>query len=307
MQAATYTRGLWYGVAAYTIWGLSPLYWKALNDVDSLQVLANRVVWAVPVLAAVIVLRGRTSVMRRTMRDPRTMVVALLAAVFLAVNWGIFIWGVATDHVVEISLGYFINPLISVALGVIVLRERLRRGQILAVSFAAAGVLYMTISVGSVPWISLVLAFSFAFYGLLKKRAEAAPALEGLTAEVSIVAVPALAWMVVQALTGDSALGEEVAGTALLIGAGAFTAIPLLLFGASAQRIPLSVVGLLQYIAPTLQFLLGVLAFGEAVSADELVGFALVWCGLAVFTADNVRNARLGRIGVEVVPSEATG
>ena len=211
MQAATYTRGLWYGVAAYTIWGLSPLYWKALGDVDSLQVLANRVVWAAPVLALVIVLRRRTAQMRDALRDPRTVMVAVLAAVFLALNWGVFIWGVAAGHVVEISLGYFINPLISVALGVVVLGERLRGGQMLAVAFAAAGVLYMTISVGSVPWISLVLAFSFGLYGLLKKRAEAAPALEGLTAEVSIVAVPAFVWIVLQALTGDSALGEEAA------------------------------------------------------------------------------------------------
>jgi chloramphenicol-sensitive protein RarD len=305
MQAASYTRGLWYGVAAYTIWGLSPLYWKALDDVDSLQVLANRVVWAVPVLALVIVLRHRSAVMRRVVSDPRTVVVAVLAAVFLAVNWGIFIWGVATDHVVEISLGYFINPLISVALGVVVLRERLRPGQMLAVALAAAGVLYMTIRVGSVPWISLVLAFSFAMYGLLKKRPEAAPALEGLTAEVAVVAVPATVWIVAQAATGDSALGEGAITTSLLIGAGAFTAFPLLLFGASAQRIPLSLVGLLQYITPTLQFLLGVLAFGEAVGGDELVGFALVWCGLGVFTVDNVRNARTKPVAVDALAAEA--
>jgi chloramphenicol-sensitive protein RarD len=307
MQAATYARGLWYGVAAYAIWGLSPLYWKALDDVDSLQVLAHRVFWAVPVLAAVVVARRRSAELTAAVRTPRTMIVAVLAAVFLAANWGIFIWGVATDHVVEISLGYFINPLLSVALGVVLLRERLRPGQMAAVAFAAAGVIYMTARLGSVPWVSLVLAFSFAMYGLLKKRPEAAPALEGLLAEVSMVAVPAAVWIALRTAAGDGALGNDGPTTALLMGAGAFTAFPLLLFGASAQRIPLSVVGLLQYIAPTLQFLLGVLAFGEAVSGDQLAGFALVWCGLAVFTFDNVRTARSGAVAVEAVPSEASG
>ena len=305
MHSADYRRGLWYGIAAYGIWGLSPLYWKALDDVDSLQVLANRVVWAFPVLLLVVALRRRGRLMRAIATDRRTIIIACFAAAFLAVNWGIFIWGVANDHVVEISLGYFINPLISVALGVLVLRERLRRAQMVAVASAAAGVLYLTISVGTAPWISLGLAFSFGLYGLLKKRPEAAPALEGLTAEVAMVAVPAAAWLAIQASTGDSAIGDGALTTTLLLGAGVFTAVPLLFFGGAAQRIPLSIVGMLQYIAPTLQFLLGVFAFGEAVTSPDLVGFALVWCGLAVFTLDNVRVARHRGLTLEPRPSEA--
>jgi chloramphenicol-sensitive protein RarD len=282
------TQGLWLGVVAYLLWGLSPLYWDLLDHVAVLEVLANRVVWSVPLLAVVVALRGRVPQLRAAAANRSTVTIAVVAATMLSINWGIFIWGVTTDHVVEVSLGYFINPLLSVALGVAVLRERLSRAQGTAVALAAIGVAYMTVRMGEAPWISLILAASFALYGLLKKNPRAAPALEGLLLETTVLLVPAFLWIGIGIGVGGGEFGSGVATTLLLIGAGAVTVMPLLAFGASAKRIPLSVLGLLQYLAPTLQFLLGVLVYGETVGTDQLIGFALVWMGLIVLSVEGV-------------------
>ncbi|MDJ0961219.1 MAG: EamA family transporter RarD [Acidimicrobiia bacterium] len=285
-------RGFWLGVAAYGLWGLSPIYWNLLDHVPVMEVLANRVTWSVPLLAVVVLARNRWPLLVAQITSPATVVIAIGAAVVLALNWGIFIWGVSTGHVVEASLGYFINPLLSVALGVVVLRERLSRGQTIAVGLAAIGVLYMTVRMGTAPWISLVLATSFAIYGLLKKHPKAAPALEGLLVEISSLFVPALVWVGVGLAAGDGQLGGTFGTTTLLVGAGLITVVPLLAFGEAAKRIPLSMIGLLQYLAPSLQFILGVFVYGEVVGSDRLVGFVLVWLGLVVLSAESLLRRR---------------
>jgi chloramphenicol-sensitive protein RarD len=291
-------KGVWYGIAAYVLWGLSPVFWKALDEIPALELLAHRILWSVPLLALVVAIRHRWKAFARIYAAGRVRLLAAAGGILLAINWGVFVWAVTSGHIVEASFGYFINPLVSVALGVIVLRERLRPAQQVAVGIAAVGVAGMAVIVGGVPWISLTLAFSFGSYGLLKKQPGAAPPLEGLFGEMFIVAIPALVFVAVLAGSGEGSFGGGPATTALLITAGAVTVAPLLLFGASAQRIPLSLVGLLQYIAPTLQLLIGVSFYGEAVSGGEIFGFGLVWVALALFTFDGLRAARAARAGI---------
>lgn len=288
-------KGIWLAVAAYSFWGLVPVFWKALDSVPALELLAHRILWSVPLLFLVIIARRHLGVLRDSFRTPGTAATALVGGVLLSINWGVFVWAITTNHIVEASLGYFINPLVSVALGVIVLREHLSLAQRIAVGIAIIGVAGMTILSGVPPWISLILAFSFGTYGLLKKRTTAAPPIEGLFLESSFVAVPALLYLGLLAGDGTGALGSSLTTTLLLITAGAVTVFPLVLFGASAQRIPLSTLGILQYIAPILQLLIGVIIYGEVVSNGEWFGFLLVWIALAVYTIDNVRNLNAGK------------
>ena len=282
-------KGIWLAVAAYSFWGFVPIFWKALDSVPALELLAHRILWSVPVLFLVIVGRKHLGVLRDSFRTPGTAATALVSGVLLSINWGVFVWAITTSHIVEASLGYFINPLVSVALGVIVLREHLSPAQRIAVGIAVVGVTGMTLLSGVLPWISLILAFSFGTYGLLKKRATAAPPIEGLFMESTFVAVPALLYLGFLAGNGTGALGSSLSTTLLLIAAGAVTVFPLVLFGASAKRIPLSTLGILQYIAPILQLLLGVVLYGEVVSSGEWLGFVFVWVALAIYTIDNVR------------------
>jgi chloramphenicol-sensitive protein RarD len=288
-------KGIWLAVAAYTFWGITPIFWKALDMVPALELLAHRIIWSVPLLFAIIAVRHQLGALRSAYRSPGTASTALVAGLLLSVNWGVFVWAVTSGHIVDASLGYFINPLVSVALGVVVLHERLSPAQRIAIGIAAVGVVAMTVIAGVVPWISLVLAFSFGAYGLLKKRETAAPALEGLFMEIAFIATPALIYLAVLAGTGTGALGSSPDTTVLLIAAGGVTVFPLLLFGASAKRIPLSTLGILQYLAPTLQLLVGVLLYGEEISRGEWIGFPLVWVALAIFTADNARILNMAR------------
>jgi chloramphenicol-sensitive protein RarD len=283
-------KGIWLAVAAYSFWGVVPIFWKALDSIPALELLSHRIVWSVPLLFLIIVGSKRLGVLRDSLRSPATVATALAAGALLSINWGVFVWAVTTSHIVEASLGYFINPLVSVALGVIVLREHLRPAQRIAVGIAIVGVAGMTILSGVVPWISLVLAFSFGTYGLLKKRPTAAPPIEGLFMESTFAAVPALVYIGIVAGGNTGAFGSSATTTLLLIAAGAVTIFPLILFGAAAKRIPLSTLGILQYITPTLQFLLGVVLYGEAVSSGEWFGFVMVWIALALYTIDNARN-----------------
>lgn len=282
-------KGIWLAVAAYSFWGFVPIFWKALDAVPALELLSHRIVWSVPILFLIIVATKHLGVLRDSYRTPGTATTALVGGVLLSINWGVFVWAITTSHIVEASLGYFINPLVSVALGVIVLREHLSTAQRIAVAIAAVGVTGMTIVSGVLPWISLVLAFSFGTYGLLKKRATAAPPIEGLFMESAFVAVPALLYLGVLAADRTAALGSSATTTLLLIAAGAVTIFPLVLFGAAAQRIPLSTLGILQYIAPILQLLIGVTVYGEAISSGEWFGFILVWIALVIYTIDNAR------------------
>lgn len=277
------------GVGAYALWGLLTLYWARLSEVGWLEILAHRIVWALLIVAGILAVRRRWGWVRDLARRPRACAALAAAGVLITVNWALFIWSVTHQHVVEASLGYYINPLVSVVLGVVVLGERLDGLRWVAVGLAAAGVAWLTVDYGAPPWISLALACSFGTYGLLKKLATVT-ALESLAVETAVVFVPALGYLVWVTVDGDGAFGTVGLPTdLLLVASGLATAVPLLLFGAAAARIPLSTVGLLQYLTPTVQLLIGVHLLGESVDGVALVGFALVWAALVVLSAATVR------------------
>lgn len=283
-------RGFLFGVAAYLMWGLFPLYWPLLKPAGAIEILAHRIVWSLLVVVVLLAV-ARKWAWLRTLGGRR---LALLsgAAVVIAVNWGTYIWGVNSDQVIETSLGYFINPLVTVLFGVVLLGERLRAPQWAAVGLALVAVLVLTIDYGRPPWIALVLAFSFGTYGLLKKKADV-DAVESLTVETAVLALPALAYLLLLDTSGDGTFTTEGWSHAvLLVACGVVTAVPLLCFGAAAVRIPLTTIGLLQYLAPVAQFLLGVFYFREAMPASRMLGFALVWVALVVLTVDGVTHRR---------------
>ena len=284
-------RGIWYGVAAYGIWGTFPLYWRLLRHVAPLHVLGQRIVWSFLLLAAILLL---VRSQRQTLPTVRPRVVALyaIAAALIALNWYLFIYAVAVDRVLETSLGYFITPLVNVVLGVAVFGERLRPAQWLAVALAAAGVVYLTYAYGTLPWVALGLAASFGGYGLVKKTAPLGP-MHGLTLETGVLFLPALAGVIATRSDDGWLLGHDLGTYALMVGGGFITTLPLLLFAAAVRRVPLSVVGLLQYISPSIQFLLGVFVLHEPFSSAQLVGFGLVWSALVVFSAHGLVARRV--------------
>jgi chloramphenicol-sensitive protein RarD len=287
---STTRRGTLYGVAAYGLWGLFPLYWPLLEPAGAVEILAHRIVWSLVVVVALLALGGRVAALRRLGR--RAYVLLSLAAVVITVNWGTYIWGVNNEHVVETSLGYFVNPLVTVLMGVVVLHERLRPAQWGAVALATVAVVVLTLDYGRPPWIALALAFSFATYGLLKKKAGVGAA-ESLAVETGVLVLPAAAFLVWLGSRGAGTFGTEGLGHAVLLaGAGLVTAVPLLFFSAAATRVPLTTLGLLQYLAPTFQFAIGVFLYGEPLPPVRLVGFALVWAALAVFTVEALEHRR---------------
>jgi chloramphenicol-sensitive protein RarD len=284
--------GIWYGVAAYSLWGLLTLYWRLFPHVPAIQVLGHRIVWAFVVLVAITA--GTWAKRRGALRLLTPGVIGLygLAAALISVNWFLFLFAVNNGQVVASSLGYFITPLVNVLLGVVILRERLRTMQWVALALAFAGVVRLTLAYGGIPWIAVALAASFGGYGLVKKKAPL-PSLEGLTIETAVLVLPAAIYLLILDHAGSGAfLTAGVATDALLIAAGAVTVVPLLLFASAVQRVPLSVVGILQYISPTIQFLLGVFVVREPFTAAQLSGFVLVWLGLVVFGVDGVRVRR---------------
>ncbi|MEE8457676.1 MAG: EamA family transporter RarD [Acidimicrobiia bacterium] len=282
-------RGVWFGIAAYLFWGLTPLFWNLVST-DAASLLLHRIVWSVPILALVITLRRQWPALRDGYASWASRLSTIAAAGLLAVNWGTFVWAVTNDHIVEASLGYFINPLVSVALGVVILKERLGRLQWVAVAIAASGVTTMGVLQGVPPWISLTLAFSFGLYGLLKKREVTPPPLMSLMGETSVMFLAALIVLVFVAQPTGATFGSSPGAALFFIGTGVVTVIPLLFFGAAAQRIPLSMLGFLQYIAPTLQLLVGVVVFKESMTTVELMGFVTVWVALAIFSLDRADN-----------------
>lgn len=289
--------GLLYGVAAYAMWGLFPLYWPLLQPARPVEILAHRIAWSALVMAflvAVLHLRRRFTGL---LVDPRTRRLLVAAAVVITVNWGMYIYGVNSGHVVETSLGYFINPLVTVLAAVVLLKERLRPLQVVALGLAALAVVGLTLDYGRPPWIALGLAASFGTYGLLKKRVGVTVgAVQSLTVETAVLVLPALGYLIALDMRGSGQFGHVGAGHELLLAStGVVTAVPLLLFASAARRVPLSVLGLLQYIAPVLQFLTGVLLYDEPMPASRLAGFALVWVALVVLSVDGVRNAGRNR------------
>jgi chloramphenicol-sensitive protein RarD len=291
-------RGTLLGVSAYVMWGLFPLFWPLLAPGGALEILAHRVVWSLVTIVLILGLSGNA--LRRMPRTRRQLGLLAIAGVLIAINWGIYIWGVDHHHVVETSLGYFINPLVTVALGVIVLGERLGRMQWAAVAIAAIGVIVLTLQAGSPPWIALALAGSFATYGLIKKVVGVDPA-AGLLVETAVLAPVALGYLLVIGANGSGSFSGHGAGhSLLLIAAGPVTAIPLLAFAAASLRVPLSRMGLLQYITPTMQFVLGVTVRHESLPAVRAVGFVLVWVALIVFTIES--TSRRTPVTDEAVP-----
>ena len=285
-------RGTLAAAGAYCFWGVLPLYWRLLGSVPALEILAHRVVWALLLVVVLLAQQRRWHWLLRAGRSPRIMFTFCATAALLAANWLIYLWAVQAGQVVEASLGYFINPLLNVVLGVIVLHERLRRGQLLAVLLAAGGVLAFAWALGAPPWIALSLALTFGAYGLLRKLA-ALGSLEGLALEMLLAAGPALAYLLWLQASGTAAFGSStLAQDLLLAGCGLVTAVPLLLFASGARRVSLVTLGLLQYTAPTLQFLLGVFVFGEMQSPQRLAAFGLIWLALMLYSAEAIGQQR---------------
>src|SRR5215217_4851163 len=291
-------KGILNGLAAYALWGFFPIYWKFLHQVPALQVIGHRISWSFVLLVGIVFVTRQWNAFRATL-TPKVFGIYTIAAILLTINWLVYVWGVNAGFIVETSLGYFINPLLSVLLGVIFLHERLRPTQWIPVVIAAIGVIYLTVVYGRLPWIALSLAFSFGFYGFVKKLAPLG-SLYGLTLETGIVFPAALIYLAFLGFNGTGAfLHESAWTTVLLIGAGAVTTIPLLMFASAAKQIPLSVVGLLQYIAPTIQFLIGVFLYKEPFDQSHLIGFGIVWVALIIFW---VENLFAHRVPVEPIP-----
>lgn len=285
-------KGIWYGIGAYVTWGLFPIYWKWLHNVPALQLIGHRILWSFLLLFIVILVSRQWSVFRAAALKPHVLRIYFVAAVLIGINWLVYVWAVNAGFIVQVSLGYYINPLLNVLMGVLFLRERLRPLQWIPLGLAAAGVLYLTWAYGSLPWISLTLAFSFGIYGLVKKIAPLG-SLYGLSLETGLLFLPALLYLLCADAIGQGAfLHTGAISDVLMMGAGLMTTIPLLMFASAARRIPLSLVGILQYIAPTLQFLLGVLVYGEPFTHTQLIGFGIVWVALILFAVEGYLASR---------------
>ncbi len=276
-------KGVVYAGSCYIAWGLLPVFWKALHNVPALEIVAHRMVWSLLVVLGLLAYRRQWRWLGNALRNRRIVLTYAVSACMLTVNWLVYIWAVNAGYVVETSLGYFINPLVSVLLGVAFLRERLRLGQALALAVACFGVGYLTLSYGRIPWIALAIAGSFGIYGLLRKTSPL-ESLEGLTLETLLLFLPAMAYLFYLIVTGHAALGHApILTDVLLVLAGVVTAIPLLLFGAGARLISMTTLGILQFVNPTLQFLLGVFVYHETLSSSQLVGYAFIWVSLVLY------------------------
>ena len=293
-QDARTRRGMAYGLAAYGMWGVVPLFWPLVKQAGALEILANRVVWGLLVAVALLL----TTVGKgwwAEIRSPRKLLLLAAAAVVVSVNWGLYIWGVNHGHVVETALGYYINPILSILMGVVLLGEKLARLQWVAVGLAVAAVVVLTVDYGHPPWISLILATSFSIYGLLKKKIDGG-AVETLTVESAFLVLPALAYLIYLQSVGRLTFGHlGLSHSLLLVASGLVTAVPLLFFAAASTRVPLSTLGLIQYLAPTLQFLLGVWYFHEVMSPPRWVGFGFVWLALMLLSGYGVVRAGANR------------
>ena len=282
-------------VAAYGLWGLLPIFFKLLHAVTPVEVVAQRVIWSLILIVGVLAARRKLGALGAALRDRRIVLPLTASALFIGFNWLVYVWSVNNGHVIAASLGYFLNPLVNVALGVLVLKERLRRGQTIAIAIAAVGVAIMAAAAFTTLWISIGLAVSFALYGLVRKLTPVAP-MVGLGAETLLLAPLALAYLLWLWGHGGISLGRDSYTSSLLIFSGALTTVPLILFAMAAQRLPLTTLGLIQYLAPTLQFLCGVLLYGEKLTQGQMISFALIWLGLILFATDSFAAARKNRL-----------
>ncbi len=286
-----FNKGLLFGVSAYIIWGLLPLYWKLVEEAGAYEILAHRGIWSLLICVSLLALRKQLKSAYEMVRSSRTFSLLFLASGLLTINWGVYIWSVTVNRVVEAALGYYITPLINVTFGVLLLREKLRPAQWIAVALAAAGVVILTLGYGSLPWIALVLAISWGSYSLIKKSLNLG-ALETLSLETLFAFLPNLVFILIIQGNGSAEFGSTWTISILLFGAGAATVIPLLLFNGSTTRLPLSTVGLLQYITPTIMFVIGIYVNNEDISTTKVLGFAFIWLALAVLSRDLYRSSR---------------
>ncbi len=281
-------NGLCAAFGAFLIWGLLPLYWKTISSAIPLEILCHRITWSTVTTLLILVLWGKTGKLISVLKDKKVMARFILTSILLSGNWLLYIWAVNSDFIVESSLGYFINPLINVLLGMIFLKEKLRSTQWLAMFMAFGGVCYLTFGYGHFPWIAIVLALTFAFYGLLRKTAPL-PSLEGLCLETSILFIPALFSMIFLAMQGNlDFIHQNTNGRLFLAGTGIVTSLPLLLFGYAAQKIRLSTLGVIQYLGPSMQLCIGIFVYGESFPKEQLIGYALVWCGLLIYATEGI-------------------
>ena len=286
-----FNKGLLFGVSAYIIWGLLPLYWKLVEEAGAYEILAHRGIWSLLICVSLLALRKQLKSAYEMVRSSRTFSLLFLASGLLTINWGVYIWSVTVNRVVEAALGYYITPLINVTFGVLLLREKLRPAQWIAVALAVAGVVILTLGYGSLPWIALVLAISWGSYSLIKKSLNLG-ALETLSLETLFAFLPNLVFILIIQGNGSAEFGSTWTISILLFGAGAATVIPLLLFNGSTTRLPLSTVGLLQYITPTIMFVIGIYVNNEDISTTKVLGFAFIWLALAVLSRDLYRSSR---------------
>lgn len=277
-------RGFFLALSAYFLWGLLPFYMKAVAHLPLAEVVAHRIIWSVPIAAVVLVMVNRTADFRAALRSGRMLSMAALTAALITVNWSIYVWAIAVDRTVETALGYYINPLVSVTIGALVLGERLSKLQMVAVALAALAVVVLTVEGGKLPWVSLALAFSFAAYGFFRKTLPIGPS-QGFLLEVLLLSIPCLVYVGYLVLAGENHfLAGDWRDTALLLGCGPITAVPLLLFAFGAKLLRLSTIGIMQYIAPTIVFLIAVFIFHEPFGPVDAVAFGLIWAALALYS-----------------------
>ncbi len=286
-----FNKGLLFGVAAYLLWGLLPLYWKLVEDAGAYEILAHRGIWSLLLCVLLLTIRKQIKSAFNMVRSSRTLLLLLLSSGFLTINWAVYIWSVTVNRVVEAALGYYITPLINVTFGVLLLREKLRPLQWTAVGLASVGVVILTVGYGALPWIALVLSVSWGSYSLIKKSLNLG-ALETLSVETLFAFLPNLIYLFIIERNGSAAFGDGWMMSILLFGAGAATVVPLLLFNGSTTRLPLSTVGLLQYITPTIMFLIGIFINNEHISTIKIAGFVFIWIALAVLSRDLYRSSR---------------
>lgn len=285
-------KGFLFAVGAYGLWGLFPVYWKLLHTVSSQEIVAHRIIWSLLFMLFLLAATKNVKPFLKQLKRKKILLVYSISGTLLGINWLTYVWGVNAGFIVETSLGYFINPLVSVLLGVVFLKETLNRQQWIAIAVASAGVLYLTFQYGALPWIALTLAFSFGTYGLIKKTAPL-NSIDGLTMETLFMFLPAFIYILFVQTNGAGSFGTASTQTTLLLAlTGVVTAVPLILFAAAARRIPLSTVGILQYIAPTLQFSIGVWLYHEAFTQARLIGFSMIWLALIIYTVDNINSRR---------------
>lgn len=286
------TAGVMYAIAAYMLWGILPIYWKLINSIFSIEILANRIVWAFVFTIVIIGVTKQWEELRRIAKDKKQMFYIFIASILIAVNWGLYIWAVNSDRIVDASLGYYINPLFAVALGVMIFKEKINLWQGIALSTAFIGVIIKTMQYGKIPWISLGLAISFGLYGAMKKLVRT-NSIVGLTLETIMITPIAAAYIAWRQFSGVGAFGREGALVILLlIGSGAVTAVPLLLFSSGARRLPLSVIGLTQYISPTISLLIGIFVYHEGFTNIDMISFCFIWAALAIYSFSQVSLAK---------------